>query len=589
MSLPNEGKFLPIPWGCPGDLASGNSYACRSDAVIQFRIQGRPCTKGNELSLYSSQQQPASLFDTQDLASLHAPAPIAVDFLPMSNSRERGPIEARSHWLLLSAIAVLGMALRLYRLNYQSVWYDEIFSLTLSHMSLGQMISYLVKDVVHPPLHYFLLHVWFMVVGFGPYQARLLSVLFGTLAIAATYWLGDYLFGRRAAIIAALLLALSQLAVMYSQEARPYAQILFLVPCCSYLFLIALRTRRAGPWWSFVGAAILTIYTHYYGFFVVASFLFFAVLYRQRYHLPVSRWVGGVALTLALYLPWLSSGIVSEWLHSSRGLTHGPSRPDLPWWTILTSVNTFNNGRPSGLLESSPWWTFVIGGLLFSVPALMALKPLIKTFPADPADQIVRENLFFLIILFLIPFSGALALGFKSGAYNIRYVTFLTVPYYLLVARGISLLDRPALRATFLAACVAYSIYSLRANYFVPYKEDYRDAYAYLAQSRQAGDCYVVAPTYEIRQAKWAWTIYQGNQTILSLTPLDMVMSPQANCQRVWLISVMYRSTPPAVRESKEARARLENGRVRIEERRYFWVDLDLYGPESTRLGIINP
>ncbi len=139
----------------------------------------------------------------------------------MSNPREPGRIEARSHWLLLPAIVVLGIAVRLYRLNYQSVWYDEIFSLTLSHMSLGQMIQYLVKDVVHPPLHYFLLHVWFMVVGFGPYQARLLSVVFGTLAIAATYRLGDYLFGRRAAIIAALLLALSQLAVMYSQESTP--------------------------------------------------------------------------------------------------------------------------------------------------------------------------------------------------------------------------------------------------------------------------------------------------------------------------------------------------------------------------------
>ncbi len=226
----------------------------------------------------------------------------------------------------------------------------------------------------------------------------------------------------------------------------------------------------------------------------------------------------------------------------------------------------------------------MVGGLLFSVPALIALKPLVKKFPADPVDQIVRENLVFLIILFLIPFSAALALGFKSGAYNIRYVTVLTVPYYLLVARGISLLDRPALRATFLAACVSYSIYSLRANYFVPYKEDYRDAYAHLAQSRQAGDCNVVAPTYEIRQAKWAWAIYQGSRLpVLPLTPLEAVTLGQANCQRVWLISVMYRSTPPAVRESKEARAVLENDRVRIEERRYFWVDLDLYGPKSSQ------
>jgi hypothetical protein len=224
-----------------------------------------------------------------------------------------------------------------------------------------------------------------------------------------------------------------------------------------------------------------------------------------------------------------------------------------------------------------------LGGLLFSLPALIALKPLAKESPSGVNERLTRENLVFLVLLFVIPFSAGLGLGFKSGAYNIRYITFVAVPYYLLVARGISLLDRAALRATFLAACLVYSVYSLRANYFVPYKENYRDAYKYLARSRQAGDCYVVAPSYEERQAQWAWAIYQGSQPVLPLTPLDAVTSRQANCQRVWLISVMYRSTPPAVRESQEAREMLEQGRVRIEEKRYFWVDLDLYGPKSNR------
>lgn len=498
----------------------------------------------------------------------------------MRNSREPEPIESRPRWLLPSAIVVLGMALRLYRLNYQSIWYDEIFSLTVSHKTFREMLTYLVQDFVHPPLHYFLLHIWFSMVGFGPYQGRLLSVVFGTLAIIATFWLGDYLFGDRAAAIAAVLLAVSQIAVMYSQEARSYELLLFLLPCCSYSFLLALRTGRAGPWWGFVGTALLIAYTHYYGFFAIASLLVFTVIYRQRYRVSVSRWIAGAVLGLALYLPWLSSGIVSEWLHSTKSLSHLPTRAHLPWWTILTAMNTFNNGRPEGLLESSPWWTFVLGGLLFSLSALVALKPLARDSHSGANDRLARENLVFLVLLFVIPFSAGLGLGFKSGAYNIRYITFVAVPYYLLVARGISLLDRAALRATFLAGCVAYSIYSLRANYYVPYKEDYRDAYAYLSQSRQGGDCYVVAPSYEERQAQWAWAIYQGSQPVLSLIPLHAVTSGQANCQRVWLISVMYRSTPPAVRESKEARELLEQGRVRIEERRYFWVDLDLYGPE---------
>jgi uncharacterized membrane protein len=471
---------------------------------------------------------------------------------------------------------VLGLGLRLYHLNHQSVWYDEIFSINVSGRPLKEMTQYLVKDFVQPPLHYYILHFWFKLVGFGTYQSRLLSVVFGTLAIVASYSLANYLFSRRAAGIAALLLALSQLGVMYSQEARPYAQLLFLLPCCAYLFLVALRTGRPGPWWAFVCTVTLVVYTHYYGFFAVAAFLLFAFLYRKRYPVPVSRCIGGLLLALVLYLPWLTSGFIGEWHHSSKSLAHAPTREYLPWWGVLSALNTFNNGRSSGVLNSSLWWTFILGGLLFGVPALIALKPLLKQLP-NPNEQLVRENLVFMALLFIIPFSAGLAVGFKSGAYSIRYITFATVPYYLLVALGISVLNRETLREAAVVACVAYSLYSLHANYVVPYKEDYRDAYAFLAQSRQPADCYVAAPPWEERQVQWAWSIYHREEPAITLTPLDALASGQSNCERVWLISVMYQSTPPAVARSKQARAMLEQRYTRIEAKRYFWIDLDLY------------
>ncbi len=471
---------------------------------------------------------------------------------------------------------ILGLGLRLYYLNHQSVWYDEIFSISVSLRPLKEMSQYLVKDFVQPPLHYYILHFWFKLVGFGTYQSRLLSVVFGTLAIVASYSLANYFFGRRAASIAALLLAVSQLGVMYSQEARPYAQLLFLLPCCAYLFMVALRTGRAGHWWAFVCALTLIIYTHYYGFFAIAAFLLFAFLYRKRYPVPVSRWIGGFLLALVLYLPWLTSGFIGEWHLSSKSLAHAPTRTYLPWWSVLSALNTFNNGRSAGVLDSSPWWTFVLGGLLFSAPAVLAVKPLLKQ-PANPDEQTMRENLALLVLLFIIPFSAGLGVGFKSGAYSIRYITLATVPYYLLVARGMSALDRAALRAAVIVACVAYSLYSLHANYVVPYKEDYRNAYAFLAQSREPADCYVAAPPWEERQVQWAWSIYHQSEPAITLTPIEAIESGQNNCARVWLISVMYQSTPPAVARSNQARAMLEQRYTRIEARRYFWIDLDLY------------
>jgi len=501
----------------------------------------------------------------------------------MPDSRVPKPGPPRAWWALPSAIVTLGLALRLYHLNYESVWFDEIFSLSVSRQTIGEMYPALVKDFVHPPLHYFLLHFWFKLVGFGPYQGRLLSVVFGTLAIAATYLLGEYLFGRRAASVAALLLAVSQLGVMYSQEARPYALLLFLVPCCSYLFLLALRTGRAGPWWGFVCTAILVVYTHYYGAFAIAALLVFAALYHKRYRIPVSRWIGGVALALALYLPWLSSGIIDEWLHSHKGfMVPSTDLPNLRWWTFLTYFNTFNNGRTLGLLTSFPWWTFPLGGVLFSMPALLALGPLVQESPDGSSEPSLRENVWFVVFLFLIPLAAALALaGMISQAYGVRLIVFVIVPYYLLVACGISRLGHVALRATVVAVCLGYSVYALRANYFVPYKEDYRGAYAYLAQGHQTGDCLVVMPRYEERQARWAWAIYEDSQPSLATISIDRAASRDEGCSRVWLISVVHQLTPFAIQQSKAARQILERDHVRTDARHYFWIDLDLYVPKG--------
>jgi 4-amino-4-deoxy-L-arabinose transferase-like glycosyltransferase len=486
-----------------------------------------------------------------------------------------------SRVILVAITALVGLALRLYHLNFQSVWYDEIFSLTVSHQPFKQMICYLVKDIVQPPLHYVLLHLWFDLVGFGPYQARFLSVIFGVLAILATYGLSDYLFGHRTAVIAAALISVSQLAVMYSQEARPYGQLLFLTPCCAYLFIVALRTGSKRTWWFFVFTALLLVYTHYYGFFVLAALLLFTIFRWRAYSIPVYRWMAGAAVGFAFYLPWLSSGVIAEWLHSSKGFSHTPSRPRLPWWSIFSAINTFNNGRPNGVLESSPWWTFVAGAFLFGLPVLLAVTALMKKSHESPSVQLEREHLVLLLLLWLIPFTAGLAIGFKSGAYNIRYITFAAVPYYILVARGISMLGRAALRTLLACACVLYSAHALRANYSVPYKEDYRGAYEHLAKTRQADDCYVVAPTYEERQAKWAWTIYHEYEPALHFTALGSITSGQDHCARAWLISILYRSTPPAVNESKEAREKLGQSHVRIEGQHYFWVDLDLYVPKK--------
>ena len=140
-----------------------------------------------------------------------------------------------SRWVLPVVVVLLGLVLRIVYLMHESVSGDEAFSITLTRDPLGEMMRRLVLDLVHPPLHYLALRGWLKVFGFGLFQARVLSVIFGTLAVVFLYLLAEYLFDRRTALLSALLMATSQLAIMFSQEARPYAQTHFLALLSAYL------------------------------------------------------------------------------------------------------------------------------------------------------------------------------------------------------------------------------------------------------------------------------------------------------------------------------------------------------------------
>jgi len=158
--------------------------------------------------------------------------------------RPRKPALAKFYnraWILPAVIGLLALALRLYRVGVESVGYDEAFSLSFAAEPLPRMMQDLIRDFVHPPLHYLVLTAWMKVFGFGVMQARLLSVVCGTLAVIVLYALTGRLFGRMTAAVAALLLAISELGVIFSQEARPYAQFLLLFLCSSYLFVRAYK------------------------------------------------------------------------------------------------------------------------------------------------------------------------------------------------------------------------------------------------------------------------------------------------------------------------------------------------------------
>jgi len=264
------------------------------------------------------------------------------------------------------------------------------------------------------------------------------------------------------------------------------------------------------------------------------------------------------------YLPWLTSGIVPAATHSGRTFSGRNSFWSVNASTFFGAVNFFNNGKPTGVFDTSPSWTFAAGGLLFVLPAAYGL------WASKRGAQ--RQNLVLAALLWILPLLGAIAAGLMHFQYNVRYVAFCAAPYYVLVGFGLSRI-RPALvRALMVVLLLGYTANSLRANYFMPRKEGFRAAGNYITQNLQPGDCGVFFPGMTQQPQ---WNIEHPN-LLRILGPQEFDAGLTA-CRRIWSISWSLSGNPWQMKKARTERQPLEAAQSLVSEKRFFWVRVALF------------
>ena len=198
----------------------------------------------------------------------------------------------------LLAIALLATGLRAYHIQDRPIWFDEAFSYTLvTRFSWPEMVQRTALDV-HPPFYYATLRLWTACFGTSPVAMRSLSVAMAVATVGVFYLLARDVssgarvdpdgpqgqLGRRAGLIAALLIACSATHIHWSYEARMYTLGTALLGLSTWAMVRALRSpSRAVAWWGcYILAATAMLYTHNYALFSVAAQALFVVCYFAR-------------------------------------------------------------------------------------------------------------------------------------------------------------------------------------------------------------------------------------------------------------------------------------------------------------------
>ncbi len=102
--------------------------------------------------------------------------------------------------LVMVAIVLLAFGLRIYRLDAQSLWNDEGTSVALARRDLVTITRDAAHDI-HPPLYYYLLHLWVRLAGTTEFAVRFMSLLAGVALVACVARMSSRLYGSIASVL----------------------------------------------------------------------------------------------------------------------------------------------------------------------------------------------------------------------------------------------------------------------------------------------------------------------------------------------------------------------------------------------------
>lgn len=382
---------------------------------------------------------------------------------------------------------LVSLLLRVISLN-QSLWLDEATTGIVAQMSLSDFFTKFIVNDFHPPLYYLVVSLWTTVFGYSEISLRLPSVIFGVLTVYVTYLIAKQLKFKQP-IIPALFLATSGLHVYYSQEARMYGMVTFLVSC---LVLSYIRKK----WIIFSLLLPLIFLTDYLAILVLAALFLHTFIFSRE---NIKKIIISVVPLFFAFIVWLP---------------------------------TFYNQLTSGLAvkaSSSAWWE-ALGPVTFKNVALIPTKFILGRISFD--DPIVYGLIvavLFIFIGFFITkaknltvwswFVGSLLLGILVSFFipTLTYFRYLFIlpAFYLLISENASKF------IVVFVLCInllSSGFYLLNSNF---HREDWRQLVSLIGQDK------IVLPAGSQKEA----LIYYGRENQI-VSVQELATNDQ---QQLWL------------------------------------------------------
>jgi mannosyltransferase len=362
--------------------------------------------------------------------------------------------------LALTALAVaVGLVLRF--LPRSGMWLDEALTANISALSLGEIGDALRRDG-HPPLFYWLLHLWSSF-GDSDWWLRALPGVFSVFTLPLSYVAGCRLARRsgaaglgvrRTGLLALAVMAVMPFGIRFAAEARMYSLVILLV-LAGYLVVDELLEgrkdtdlRSLAP--LAAGAAVVAgalLWTHYWSMWLLGAVGLLA-LWRAWKEQDATRRAGARALVVGLvgggvlFLPWVPN-LLYQTQHTGTpwGKLFGPASV-----AVITLVDFA--GAEFGIAQLLSY-VLVVLIVLAAVAVFEGRRKVV--LGAHLASRVRNE-----VIVLALTMALGWATSYASGnTFSSRYASVVYPLFILCVAAGLATLRTRVVTLVALAAVLA--------------------------------------------------------------------------------------------------------------------------------------
>jgi hypothetical protein len=188
--------------------------------------------------------------------------------------------------LLVSILFILtGIFLRLYQLNFENYWLDELVDFWVADPNITLHTTFLRRELVDdqtPYLFQLFLKVYLKFFGYDPEIGRQVPLIFGILSIPLVAILSYQVAKNNSFLLTILLVSINIYLIKYSQETRTYT-LVFLLSTINLIFYYKIilpnltNFKKIYIFSLFIIFSVLSLLTHPFVFIILFSQIAYSV------------------------------------------------------------------------------------------------------------------------------------------------------------------------------------------------------------------------------------------------------------------------------------------------------------------------